>query len=95
MQTPKSFYRNIMRLKDSGAFSKMSGLAIGRFTDESHVSAKHIAYIISETVPAGLPVVSGLAFGYADSVFTIPYGRTVERGPATTDHSIRFKRAIQ
>jgi len=89
---PKSFYRNMTHLRDSGVFNKIGGLGIGRFTDESGVNTEHIEYIINETVPVGLPVVSGLAFGHADPIFTIPYGRTVEFDLSTSVPSIKFKR---
>lgn len=73
----RRFYRHMTQLEQSGITQKVAALCIGAFTASSGIEQAALDEIVSLTVPSSTPVISNLAFGHGDPVFTIPIGRNV------------------
>jgi muramoyltetrapeptide carboxypeptidase len=70
--------RMLAHLRAVGAFSRLSGVAIGRFTDLKR-TAEGGAFGFDELLnqyfaPLGIPVAVGLPFGHIDAQWTLPFG---------------------
>lgn len=67
--------RILFLLPQSGIAQSVAAICIGAFTPSSGVAQATLEEIISLTVPPTTPVVTNLAFGHGDPLFTVPIGR--------------------
>jgi muramoyltetrapeptide carboxypeptidase len=70
--------RMLAHLRAVGAFSRLAGVAIGRFTDLKRTTeggAFGFDELLNQyLVPLGIPVALGLPFGHIDAQWTLPLG---------------------
>lgn len=71
--------RALTHLRLSGALNKISGLALGQFTDMKDTGRKPYGFTLEEIVAKhteglDIPVVMNAPFGHIDSLYTLPIG---------------------
>lgn len=92
--TPAHVDRFICQCKQLGWFNKISGLVIGRFTEQSNFSPEDsLEDILKEYLyDAKFPVLYNVDFGHSDPLITIPNGGIAEIN--TKEKRITFKKAV-
>lgn len=76
---PHDFDRNLQSLIHLPGFSKVKGLVIGRFQNDSEMTNEKLTQIIKTKKELdNLPVVAGVDFGHTDPKITFPVGGEVK-----------------
>lgn len=86
----RRFYRHMTQLEQSGITKKIAALCIGSFATRSAVDQLTLESIVKDTVPSSTPVITNLAFGHSDPVFTIPIGRQTSVEFEQSSYQINF-----
>lgn len=73
------FDRDLQSLIHLPNFNKVKGLVIGRFQNESKITAKQLTRMVeSKNELRHIPVLANVDFGHTDPLFTFPIGGEVE-----------------
>lgn len=84
--------RMLQNLKISGAFSKISGLIVGQFTDIEQEEGENIYQIIANAVAEyDFPVSFGLSSGHVDENFPLLMGSNITLEVTEEESEISFK----
>jgi len=84
------FYRHMTHLEQSGIANKIAALCIGKFAVQSSIDQQTLNEIINITVGGDKPVISNLAFGHTDPLFTIPIGADTTIELSHDDFVLKF-----
>ena len=77
-------------LEQSGIANKIAALCIGKFAVQSNIDQQTLNEIINITVGGDKPVISNLAFGHTDPLFTIPIGADTTIELSHDDFALKF-----
>ena len=66
--------RLLHRLRFTGRLSGVTGILVGRLTDNGILTDDELRPVLQELVPSQIPVVIGMPFGHVDPIVTIPLG---------------------
>jgi muramoyltetrapeptide carboxypeptidase LdcA involved in peptidoglycan recycling len=67
--------RNLIELLRLGTFERIAGLAFGRLANPTYEADEPaLRRHLDEVVPGDIPIVTGMAFGHADPIVSLPLG---------------------